>query len=181
METEIQDQQAATPAPAEEDLPANWQASLDEILEQFKGIPGSLIPVMQQAQGLIGFLPKDVQEYLAEGLNINSSEVYGVATFYAFFRLKPIGRHVCKVCLGTACYVMGGEKIFQQLEKDLGVGHGETTTDRRFTLEGVRCVGACGLAPVVIMDSKDENGQDIQTVEREVDVMSLSGILAKYK
>jgi NADH-quinone oxidoreductase subunit E len=171
METEPQRTDAQAPA-EESDLAPDWADKLDAILDKFQGRPGSLIPVMQQAQGALGYLPREVQEYIADGLNVNSSEVFGVATFYAFFRLKPVGRHVCKVCLGTACYVMGGEKIFQQLEKDLGVGHCETTPDKRFTLEGVRCVGACGLAPVVIIDSD---------VHREVDVMQMRKILDEYK
>ena len=164
---------ARTPIQSEDDaLPPDWRERLDRILAKFRGRPGSLIPVLQEAQGAVGYLPLSVQEYLAEGLNVNSSEVFGVATFYAFFRLKPVGRHVCKVCLGTACYVKGGEKIYQQLQKDLHVHHGETTADRRFTLEGVRCVGACGLAPVVIIDSD---------VHREVDVMGMRDILTQYK
>jgi len=148
------------------------KAKIDEILEKYKEKRGSLIPVMQQVQGVTGYLPFEVQTYVAESLNINPSEVYGVATFYAFFSLKPRGRHGIKVCLGTACYVKGGERIFQQLEKDLHVKSGETTDDKRFTLEGVRCVGACGLAPVVVIDDD---------VHRQVDVMSLKDIVGPYK
>jgi NADH:ubiquinone oxidoreductase subunit E len=171
METQNVEPSAPPPVAPEDVLPADWTDRLDRILDAFRGRPGSLIPVMQEAQRAMGYLPLAVQEYLADGLNINASEVYGVATFYAFFRLKPVGRHVCKVCLGTACYVKGGEKIYQQLQKDLGVKHGETTVDRRFTLEGVRCVGACGLAPVVIIDEE---------VHREVDVMGMREILGRY-
>jgi len=151
--------------------PEMWK-QIDEILEEYKGQRGSLIPVLQKAQGVVGYLPMELQSYIAEGLNVNASEVYGVATFYAFFSLVPRGRHSCKVCLGTACYVKGGERIFKQLEKDLNVKGGETTEDRRFTLEGVRCVGACGLAPVVIIDDD---------VHRQMDVMGLKDMLKQYE
>jgi len=157
---------------ANEEITAEQQERLDKVLDDYVGQRGALIPVLQKAQEIIGYLPYNIQTYVADRLNVNPSEVYGVATFYAFFSLVPRGRHICKVCLGTACYVMGGEKIIKQLEKDLHVEAGNATEDRNFTLEGVRCVGACGLAPVVIIDDD---------VYREVNIMELPDILKKYE
>ena len=138
-----------------EELTPEQEEQLDKILDEHIGVPGGLISALQKAQGIVGYLPYNVQTRVAEKLNLNPSEVYGVTTFYAFFSLVPRGRHTCKVCLGTACYVKGGEKIIKQLERNLNVKSGLTTEDRRFTLEEVRCVGACGLAPVIMLDDKD--------------------------
>jgi NADH:ubiquinone oxidoreductase subunit E len=141
--------------PTYEELTEDQVAQLEKLIAEYAGQRGALIPVLQKAQGIVGYLPHNVQIMVGEGLNINPSEVYGVATFYAFFSLIPRGRHICKVCLGTACYVKGGEKIIKQLERDLDVEEGLTTEDRRFTLEAVRCVGACSLAPVIVIDDVD--------------------------
>ena len=131
---------------------------IDHVLERYKDHPGSLIPVLQYVQKEIGYLPSVVQDYVALGLNVPSSDVYGVVSFYSFFTMVPRGDHVIRVCLGTACYVKGGNKILANLEKGLGVKEGETTADRKFSLEVVRCLGACGLAPVVVVD-EDTHGQ----------------------
>ena len=157
---------------AVEELTDEQWARIDAIIDKYRHVRGGLIPVLQQVQEVVGYLPVNVQTHVADGLNLNPSEVYGVATFYAFFSLIPRGRHICKVCLGTACYVKGGEKIIVQLEKDLKVKPGHATEDRRFTLEGVRCVGACGLAPVVLID---------EDVYREVNIMDLPDMLKKYE
>jgi len=125
---------------------------LDEIIDKYKGQPGGLIPVLEQAQELLGFLPVPVQQRVGEELNIPLSQVYGVVTFYSFFTMQPRGKHVVRVCLGTACYVRGGKKIAENMEKLFGIKEGETTEDRMFTYETVRCLGACGLGPVVVVD-----------------------------
>lgn len=113
----------------------------------------ALIPVLHKAQELFGFLPVDVQDYVAKALGLPVSEVYGVVTFYQYFTTQPRGRHTINVCLGTACYVRGAKKVVEALEEKLGIKMGETTEDRRFSLTAQRCFGACGLAPVVMIDN----------------------------
>lgn len=130
---------------------------LDEIIKSFRGKPGSLIPVLQAAQELVGYLPPVVQRHIARGLNLSVSEIHGVVSFYSFFTMKPKGRHNIRVCLGTACYVKRAEEIVQKLKDILKIDLGEVTPDKSFSLESVRCLGACGLAPVVVVD-KDTYG-----------------------
>lgn len=125
---------------------------LDEVIAQYQGKPGGLIPVLHQAQLIFGYLPKEVQIKVAEGLNVPLSEVYGVVTFYSFFSQKPRGKHSIGICLGTACYVKGAADIVEALEENLGIKVGDTTEDHLFTLMVTRCVGACGLAPVLTID-----------------------------
>ena len=125
---------------------------LDSIIEKFKGKPGGLIPVLEEAQVALEFIPLSVQKRIAAGLNLPLSRVYGVVTFYSFFTMTPRGKHTVRVCLGTACYVRGGKALTDALEKQFGIKQGETTADRMFTLESVRCLGACGLGPVVVVD-----------------------------
>ena len=127
-------------------------ATLDAIIEKHKGRPGGLIPLLEEAQELLGFLPAPVQRRVGRVLNIPLSHIYGVITFYSFFTRHPRGKHVVRVCLGTACYVRGGKKIAEKVEKLFGIKEGETTPDRMFTYETVRCLGACGLGPVVVVD-----------------------------
>lgn len=127
---------------------------LDEIIQRYKDKPGSLIPVLEEAQMVLEYLPVSVQKRIANGLNLPFSRVFGVVTFYSFFTMTPRGRHTIRVCLGTACYVRGGKAIAETLEKTLGVKEGGTTADRRFTYETVRCLGACGLGPVVVIDNE---------------------------
>jgi NADH:ubiquinone oxidoreductase subunit E len=122
------------------------------IIEQHKSKPGSLIPVLEEIQEAIGYLPKTIQRKVALGLKIPFSEVYGVVTFYSFFTMVPRGRHTIRCCLGTACYVKGGKKNLEWFTGNLKISPGETTADRRFSLETVRCLGACGLAPVTMVD-----------------------------
>ena len=126
--------------------------AVDDVLATYRPRPGGLIPVLQQVQEIIGFLPPLVQNYIALGLGLSAAAVYGVTSFYSFFTMKPRGQHVIRVCLGTACYVVGAGRLIEKLKEHLDVDVGGTTTDRMFSLEGVRCVGACGLAPVVIVD-----------------------------
>ena len=127
-------------------------AKLSSIIEKFKGKPGGLIPVLEEAQVALEYLPISVQKRIASGLNLPLSRVYGVVTFYSFFTMTPRGKHTVRVCLGTACYVRGGKALTEALEKQFGIKVGETTADRMFTLESVRCLGACGLGPVVVVD-----------------------------
>ena len=133
-------------------------AKLDSIIEKFKGKPGGLIPVLEEAQVALEFIPIPVQKRIASGLNLPLSRVYGVVTFYSFFTMTPRGKHTVRVCLGTACYVRGGKELTDALEKQFGIKQGETTADRMFTLESVRCLGACGLGPVVVVD-EDVHGR----------------------
>ncbi len=131
--------------------PERW-SSLKENVESWKSTPGALIPVLQFAQDLFGYLPKDVIKFISEQLAIPYSEVTGVVSFYSYFSTVPRGKHVVRVCLGTACYVRGGKEVLAAMQKTLGIGVGETTEDRQFSLEVGRCFGACGLAPVVLVD-----------------------------
>lgn len=123
------------------------------IAEQKKK-PGPLMPIMQKAQSIFGALTIDVQELIAEQLGIPMSDVYGVATFYSQFALEPKGEHVISVCMGTACYVRNIEKVMEKLVEELGVDPGQTTPDRHYTLEATRCLGCCGLAPVIMIDDQ---------------------------
>jgi NADH:ubiquinone oxidoreductase subunit E len=125
---------------------------LDAIVEKFKDKPGGLIPVLEEAQMVLEYLPIPVQKRIAKGLNLPLSRVYGVVTFYSFFTMTPRGRHTIRVCLGTACYVRGGKALAETIEKLYGITEGETTADRRFTYESVRCLGACGLGPVIVVN-----------------------------
>lgn len=154
------------------EMEAEQYRELDNIIESFKGRPGVLIQCMHKAQEVFGWLPENVQIKIADGLGVSVSEVHGVATFYSFFNIVPRGDHTIRVCLGTACYVRGGKQILEQLEKELATPVGGTTDDRRFSLEINRCVGACGLAPVVTV------GADIY---RRVKLDKIPGIVAKYK
>lgn len=146
-----------TPAPEVEDYTEDVAASLDAIIKRYKNKPGSLIPVLQEAQEMIGYLPPVVLRHIAKGLRIPVSEVHGVVSFYSFFTMKPKGKHNIRVCLGTACYVKGAEEIVKKISDGLKIDVGGITSDRKFSLETVRCLGACGLAPVVVID-KDTHG-----------------------
>ena len=144
---------------------------LDGILQKYQGAKGSLIPVLQEVQNAYGYLPKDVMENMAEKMDIPISQIYGVATFYSQFHLKPRGKNIIRVCQGTACHVRGAKAILQELEDELKIKAGETTPDLLFTLETVACIGACGLAPVLMIN---DNTYGRLTPE------SILGILAKY-
>ena len=128
------------------------EAKLKEIIQKYKGVPGGTMPVMQQAQEIFGYLPEEVQIMIAEGLDIPLSEVYGVATFYSLFTLNPKGKYKISVCLGTACYVKGAGDVLEAVEKKLNIAPGGITADGLFSLEACRCIGACGLAPVMTIN-----------------------------
>jgi len=127
---------------------------LNKIIEKYRVEPGGLIPLLEEAQALLGYLPIIVQKQISNKTKIPLSRIYGIITFYSFFTMTPRGKHTVQVCLGATCYIRGGKKIRGIIEKEFGVKSGETTTDRRFTYEAVRCLGACGLAPVIVVDGE---------------------------
>jgi len=151
---------------------AEQVAKLDGIIARYRGKPGGLIPVLEEAQMVLDYLPVPIQKRIADGLNLPLAQVYGVVTFYSFFTMKPRGRHTVRVCLGTACYVRGGKSIAESIVKEYKVGEGETTPDRRFTYETVRCLGACGLAPVIVVD---------ENVHGRVKTQKLKSVLDDYQ
>jgi len=136
------------------DLTPEIMKHVDEIIARHYGKPGCLIPVLEECQVAVGYLPVELQGYIGQALNIPESTIYGVVTFYSFFSMVPKGRHVIKVCLGTACYVRGTKPLLKRLGQDFDLEVGQTTPDRRFSLEAVRCLGACGLAPAVVVDEE---------------------------
>lgn len=138
------------------DLPQDLQ--LMELLDHYRDYDGALIPVLQGAQNIYGYLPGEILEKISEELKIPFAEVFGVVTFYAQFHLKPRGRNIVRVCLGTACHVLGGSRIFDKLKDILAVENGGTTEDLKFTLESVACIGACGLAPCIMIND-DTHGR----------------------
>ncbi len=129
-------------------------ARLNETLNEYRGKAGNLIPVLQIAQGLFGYLPEKVLKHISKELDTPYSEVAGVVSFYSFFSTNPRGKYLIRVCLGTACYVRGGKAILDSLKKALSIDVGETTEDKLFSLEVGRCFGACGLAPVILVNDK---------------------------
>jgi len=150
----------------------NKFAEIANVIDLYRGKEGSLIQVLHRAQEIYGYLPLELQTYIASEMDIPVSEVSGVVTFYSFFSTKPRGKHTIRVCLGTACYVRGGKKIVESLREKLGVDIGGTTEDGLFTFEVARCIGACGLAPAMMIDN---------TVYKQVNVNRLDSILAKYR
>ncbi|OQA07145.1 MAG: NADP-reducing hydrogenase subunit HndA [Firmicutes bacterium ADurb.Bin373] len=134
------------------------EAAMQKLFDQYRDYKGGLIPVLQEAQNIYGYLPKEVLQQIAKELKIPFSKVFGVCTFYAQFHLKPRGRNIIRVCLGTACHVRGGAKIFEAAQEALGVGQGGTTEDLKFTLETVACIGACGLSPCMMIND-DTHGR----------------------
>jgi NADH:ubiquinone oxidoreductase subunit E len=150
------------------DLKPEIMSRVDEIITTHKGKPGSLIPVLEEVQGVTGYLPVELQEYIARGLNVPACTVYGVVTFYSFFSMVPKGRHTIKVCMGTACYVRGISEVLNRLQSELKLEVGKISDDRRFSLEVVRCLGACGLAPVVVVGNDTHGGV---TPDRIVEIL----------
>ncbi|MCK8823696.1 NADH-quinone oxidoreductase subunit NuoE [Fuchsiella alkaliacetigena] len=127
-------------------------APLKEILKQYEGTQKDLIPVLQNSQEEYGYLPAEVLAEIAAGLNLPFSRVYGVVTFYSQFHLEPRGENIIRICMGTACHVRGGTKILEKFKKELDIEANETTEDLKFTMESVACIGACGLAPVIMVN-----------------------------
>ncbi len=127
---------------------------LEKFIDELSEKRGALIAVLHKAQSLFGYLPKEVQVFVGKKLGVPVSQVYGVVSFYSFFTMIPKGEHAISVCLGTACYVRGADKVLDAFKKELGIEVGETTADGKFSLDALRCVGACGLAPVVLVGDK---------------------------
>ena len=142
-----------------------------KVINDLRDTSGCLMPIMQAAQDIYGYLPFEVQVMIAEGMDVPLEKVYGVSTFYAQFALSPKGEYNVSVCLGTACYVKGSQAVFDEISSQLGIGSGECTDDGRFSLEDCRCVGACGLAPVFMVNDD---------VYGKVTPDQVKGILAKY-
>jgi len=130
----------------------NITEQLDETLSRYSGESGDLIPILQEAQEMFGYLPKEVMQKIAKFLRLPESTVYGVSTFYAQFKFAPTGKRLIKVCRGTACHVRGGARILREVEKQLGIKPGETTSDMEYSLETIACFGSCALAPVMVID-----------------------------
>ena len=147
------------------------QQQLDAVIAKYKGDKSRIMAVMQEAQGIYGYLPIEVQSKIAEGMDVPLEKVYGVATFYAQFSLSPKGENHIAVCLGTACYVKGSGVIYDKFQELLGIGGDECTEDRKFSLAATRCIGACGLAPVLTVNDE---------VYGRLTVDDVAGIVAKY-
>ena len=130
------------------------EEALKKIIAENKDQKGALMPIMQKAQDIYGYLPIEVQTMIADGMNIPLEKVYGVATFYSQFALNPKGKYQISVCLGTACYVKGSGDVYAKIEEILGIKGGECTPDGKFSLDACRCVGACGLAPVMMVNDE---------------------------
>jgi NADH:ubiquinone oxidoreductase subunit E len=139
--------------PEHPDITDDMWTQIDEVVVINKPIPGSIITVLRGCQDIVGYLPVELIDYIARGMNLAASDVYGVASFYSLFSMEPKGRHTVKMCLGTACYVKGIKEVVDRVSNQYQVEEGGTTEDRRFTLEAVRCLGACGLAPVMVVNA----------------------------
>jgi NADH-quinone oxidoreductase subunit E len=156
--------------PEHPDITDEMWSKVDEIIADNKDIPGSIIGVLRECQDVVGWLPVELIDYISDGLNLSRSEVFGIVSFYALFSLTPKGRHLIKVCTGTACYVKGIKEVISRIDNEYQIQEGCTTDDRRFSLEGVRCLGACGLAPVMVVDQDTYGGvkadKVIETLEK---------------
>lgn len=152
-------------------IPENKVEELKELCKQYRNEPGELINVLHGAQEMFGYLPAEVQEIVADEMNVSVAHVYGVVTFYSFFSMLPKGKHPISICLGTACYVRGAEKVLDEFKRHLDVKVGDTTPDGKFSLSCLRCVGACGLAPVVTIGER---------VYGRVSPEDVKGILDEY-
>jgi len=156
---------------SEEEKLSKIEELVGKIIDEYDDKVSSLIQILHRVQGMYGFLPLSIQRFIANRLDIPLSRISGVITFYSFFSTKPRGKFVIKICLGTACYVKGGDKIVDKIKDILGVGVGETTADRKFSFEVMRCIGACGLAPAVMINDK---------VYDQITPQKLETILKKY-
>jgi len=144
---------------------------IDEVIAKYEAKPSNLIMILHAAQGIYGYLPYEVQKFIADKTHLPVADVSGVVTFYSFFSTTPRGKHTILVCMGTACYVRGGKKLVEGLQKCLNINVSETTEDGKFTLDTARCIGACGLAPAMMIDD---------TVYKSVNPNRLESILSQY-
>lgn len=156
----------AVTTPVDGDYTEEVVEKLDEILKDHKDRPGGLMPVLMAAQDLVGYLPPVVLKHISRGLNLSVSEVHGVVSFYTYFSIKPMGKRRIKVCMGTACFVKRAQEIIKRLKEVLGIDLGEVTPDRAFSMESVNCLGACGLAPVVVVNTDTFGGIDPVSAEK---------------
>lgn len=140
----------------------------EKIIQKYIDIPGNLMPVLQGVQDEYGYIPSVALDYIAERLNVYPAQIYGVLTFYAQFHLKPRGKYIIRVCMGTACHVLGAERIKESFFERLGIGHAETSSDRRFTFELVACLGACGMAPLAMVNDETYGKMTVQRVDEVV-------------
>ena len=147
------------------------EEKLLKVIESYKGVQGSMMPILQEAQEIYGYLPEEVQKIIAKGLDVSYEEVFGVATFYSQFALNPKGEVAIAVCLGTACYVKGSAKLLEKITEVIGVEAGSTSADGKFSVEATRCIGACGLAPVLTINNE---------VYGRLVPADMPGILEKY-
>lgn len=154
-----------------EDCTNQQLEQIENVIDLYQAKESNLIQILHASQQIYGYLPLEVQEFIAKKMNIPVSQVSGVVTFYSFFSTTPRGEHTILVCMGTACYVRGGKKLVEELQKILSIGIGDTTQDGKFTLEIARCIGACGLAPALMID---------KVVYKQVNPNKLKSILAKY-
>ena len=138
--------------PQHEDITDEMWQKIDAVIQANKDAEGAVITALRECQNVVNYLPAVLIDYIADGMNLPRSEVFGVASFYSLFSLKPKGRHTIKVCTGTACYVKGIREVLSRIEGEFELCEGGTSEDRRFSLQGVRCLGACGLGPVVVVD-----------------------------
>jgi NADH:ubiquinone oxidoreductase subunit E len=154
--------------PEHPDITPEMWPQIDEVIAANRSIKGSVIAALRQCQDVVGYLPVELMEYVAGGMNLARSDVFGVASFYALFSMEPKGRHMVKVCTGTACYVKGIKEVISRICNEYDLEEGGTSSDMRFTLEPVRCLGACGLAPVMVVNS-DTHG-DVSS-DKVVDIL----------
>jgi NADH:ubiquinone oxidoreductase subunit E len=138
----------------QDELPPLMLQEIDRVIKQYRNKPGSSIPALQRCQEIVGYLPPEVQKRIARGLNLSPAEIHSIVSFYSFFTMKPRGDHNIRICLGTACYVKRVEEVLQKIKGDLKIDVGEVTEDKKFSIETVRCLGACGLAPVMMIDEE---------------------------
>ncbi len=151
------------------DSQAHLYEELDKYIDSFPNKRGILIAVLHKAQEIFGYLPQELQQHVARKLEIAASRVFGVVTFYSFLKTEPRGQFCVNVCLGTACFVRGSENILHEFEKDLGIKSGQTTEDGQFSLDAIRCVGACGLAPVVMVNDQVYGRVQVEDVKNIVE------------
>ena len=145
---------------------------IDAFIDSLPSLQGALVTVLHKAQEIYGYLPKELQLHISKRLDVPSAHVYGVVSFYSFFTMEPKGQCKISICMGTACFVCGAEAVLKQFEEELGIGPGETTADSAFSLDALRCLGACSLAPVVMINEK---------VYGKVSPSQVKSILAEYK
>jgi len=154
------------------DITSEMWEQIDEVIFQNKPVPGSVITVLRECQNIVGYLPVALIDYIGHGMNLPQSDVFGVASFYSLFSMEPKGRHTIRACMGTACYVKGMKDVMIRIKGSFGLEDGDTTEDRRFSLEAVRCLGACGLAPVLTI------GED---VHGDVSADKIVEVLEQYE